>query len=141
MLVVLLFKQACCAGCKSTSRQSPPTSNWLNQWCHFDILQDLKRFLLVANSLFLTGRPISSRGGTVKLWEEKGDLINELFNYKVFIEQSLAQLVLRSTTLFPLSKQTLHKSQFLEKLDCQKPYWDQARLSSLVAPGFARVCY
>ena len=30
------------------------------------------------------------------------------------------------------SKQRLHKSQFLQKLSCQKPYWDQARLSSLV---------
>ena len=38
----------------------------------------------------------------------------------------------RSTTLFPPSKQRLHKSQFLQKLSCQKPYWDQARLSSLV---------
>ena len=38
----------------------------------------------------------------------------------------------RSTTLFPPSKQMLHKSQFLQKLTCQKPYWDQARLSSLV---------
>ena len=38
----------------------------------------------------------------------------------------------RSTTLFPLSKQRLHKSQFLQKLSCQKPYWDQARFSSLI---------
>ena len=38
----------------------------------------------------------------------------------------------RNTTLFPPSKQMLHKSQFLQKLTCQKPYWDQARLSSLV---------
>ena len=29
------------------------------------------------------------------------------------------------------SKQRLHKSQFLQKQSCQKPYWDQARLSSL----------
>ena len=33
---------------------------------------------------------------------------------------------------FPPSKQRLHKSQLLQKLSCQKPYWDQARLSSLV---------
>ena len=38
----------------------------------------------------------------------------------------------RSTSLFPPSKQRVHKSQFLQKLSCQKPYWDQARLSSLV---------
>ncbi len=36
------------------------------------------------------------------------------------------------TTLFLSSKQRLHKSQFLQKLSCQKHYWDQARLSSLV---------
>ena len=30
------------------------------------------------------------------------------------------------------SKQMLHKLQFLQKLGCQKPCWDQARLSSLV---------
>ena len=35
-------------------------------------------------------------------------------------------------SLFPPSKQRVHKSQFLQKLSCQKPYWDQARLSSLV---------
>ena len=38
----------------------------------------------------------------------------------------------RSLTLFPPSQQRLHKLQFLKKLGCQKPYWDQARLSSLV---------
>ena len=38
----------------------------------------------------------------------------------------------RSTTLFPTSKQRLHKSQFLQKLSCQTPYWDHAILSSLV---------
>ena len=26
----------------------------------------------------------------------------------------------------------LYKSKFLQELSCQKPYWDQARLSSLV---------
>ena len=35
-------------------------------------------------------------------------------------------------TLFPPSQQRLHKSQFLHKMSCQKPCWDQARLSSLV---------
>ena len=38
----------------------------------------------------------------------------------------------RSPTLFPPSQQRLHKLQFLKKLGCQKPYWDQATLSSLV---------
>ena len=33
-----------------------------------------------------------------------------------------------STTRFPQSKQRLHKIQFLQKLGCQKPCWDQARL-------------
>ena len=32
----------------------------------------------------------------------------------------------------PKSKQRLPKLRFLQKLGCQKPYWDQARLSSLV---------
>ena len=31
-----------------------------------------------------------------------------------------------------LSKQRLHKLCFLHKLGCQKPCWDQTRLSSLV---------
>ena len=31
-----------------------------------------------------------------------------------------------------LSQQRLHKIPFLQKLSCQKPYWDQVRLSSLV---------
>ena len=31
-----------------------------------------------------------------------------------------------------LSKQWLHKLEFLQKQGCQKPWWDQARLSSLV---------
>ena len=30
------------------------------------------------------------------------------------------------------SQQRLHKLRFLQKLGCQKPCWDQARLSSLV---------
>ena len=38
----------------------------------------------------------------------------------------------RTTTLFSPSKQRLHKSQFLQELSCQTPYWDQVRLSSLV---------
>ena len=38
----------------------------------------------------------------------------------------------RSTTLFLPSRQRLHKSQFLQKVSCQKLYWHQARLSSLI---------
>ena len=37
-----------------------------------------------------------------------------------------------TATLFPQSQQRLNKSQFVQKLSCQKPYRDQARLSSLV---------
>ena len=35
-------------------------------------------------------------------------------------------------SLFPPSKQSLHNSQLLQKLSCQKPCWDEARLFSLV---------
>ena len=38
----------------------------------------------------------------------------------------------RSINLVPPSQQRLHKQQFLHKLNRQKPYWVQARLSSLV---------
>ena len=38
----------------------------------------------------------------------------------------------RSINLVPPSQQRLHKQQVLQKLSHQKPYWDQARLSSLV---------
>ena len=38
------------------------------------------------------------------------------------------KVVQRSTTQFPLKKQMLHKLLLLQKLGCQKPYWDQARL-------------
>ena len=38
----------------------------------------------------------------------------------------------RTPPCFPPSKQRVHKSHFLQKLSCQKPYWDKARLSSLV---------
>ena len=38
----------------------------------------------------------------------------------------------RSPTIVSPSQQRLHKSQFLQKLSCQKPCWDQARLSGLV---------
>ena len=36
------------------------------------------------------------------------------------------------TQLLLPSQQRLHKLRFLQKLGCQKPCWDQARLSSLV---------
>ena len=38
----------------------------------------------------------------------------------------------RSPTLVIPSQQRFHKVQFLQKLSCQKPCWDRARLSSLV---------
>ena len=38
----------------------------------------------------------------------------------------------RSTNLFSPSKQRIYKLQFLQNLSCQKPFWDQARLPSLV---------
>ena len=41
---------------------------------------------------------------------------------------SSRKAVNRSTTQFPQSKQRLHKLCFLQKLGCQKPCWDQARL-------------
>ena len=40
---------------------------------------------------------------------------------------SSAKAMQRSTTLFPPLKHRLHKSPFLQKLNCQEPYWDQAR--------------
>ena len=43
-------------------------------------------------------------------------------------------LIINEESHYPISiiKKSLHKSQFLQKLSCQKPYWDHARLSSLV---------
>ena len=41
---------------------------------------------------------------------------------------SFREALNRSTTLFPRSKQRLPKLRFLQKLGCQKPCWDQARL-------------
>ena len=38
----------------------------------------------------------------------------------------------RNATSVFSSQQRFHKLRFLQKLGCQKPYWDQARLSSLV---------
>ena len=38
---------------------------------------------------------------------------------------------INATSVFP-SQQSLHKLRFLQKLGCQKPCWDQARLSSVV---------
>ena len=45
----------------------------------------------------------------------------------------------RSTIQFPPLNQKFHKSQFLQKLSCQKPYWDQARLSSLINKQVATI--
>ena len=49
------------------------------------------------------------------------------FSY-LMLPLSSRKAVNRSTTRFPQSKQRLHKLRFLQKLDCQKPCWDQARL-------------
>ena len=38
------------------------------------------------------------------------------------------------------SQQRLHKSQFLQKVGCQKPCWDQAGLFSLVNKQVALKC-
>ena len=48
------------------------------------------------------------------------------------LSRSSIQAMQRSTTPIFLPQQRLHKSTVLQKLGCQKPCWDQARLSSLV---------
>ena len=42
------------------------------------------------------------------------------------------QAIQRNPALVPSSQQMLHTLRFLQKLGCQKPCWDLARLSSLV---------
>ena len=44
---------------------------------------------------------------------------------------SMPALQRNTTSVLPL-QQRLHKLRFLQKMGCQKPCWDQARLSSLV---------
>ena len=46
----------------------------------------------------------------------------------VILPLSFREALNRSTTQFPQSKQRLPKLRFLQKLGCQKPCWDQARL-------------
>ena len=58
---------------------------------------------------------------------KSGDLSN-LYHSKLPSKKAMKQI----TMLFPQSKQSPYKSQFLQELSCQKPYWDQARLCSLV---------
>ena len=41
---------------------------------------------------------------------------------------SFREALHRSTTQFPQSKQRVPKLRFLQKLGCQKPFWDRARL-------------
>ena len=88
-------------------------------------------------------QPIFCRKRNVKpllQWENWGGVSlqcwhGEKDNWKPFYSThflSSRKAMERSTSLFPPSKQRVHKSQFLQKLSCQKPYWDQARLSSLV---------
>ena len=60
--------------------------------------------------------------------EDKSSLIRPSFSTHI---RSSRKAIKRSTTLFPSSKERLHKLQFLQELSYQKPYWDHARLSSL----------
>ena len=46
----------------------------------------------------------------------------------LIVPLSSRKAVKRSTIQFPPKKQRLHKLCFLQKLGCQKPCWDQARL-------------
>ena len=48
---------------------------------------------------------------------------------------SFREAFIRSTAQFPQSKQRLPKLCFLQKLGCQKPCWDQARLCLALAIG------
>ena len=54
---------------------------------------------------------------------------NELVSTFPFIHAGIAEQT--PTSVVP-SQKRLHKLSFLQKLGCQKPCWDQARLSSLV---------
>ena len=55
------------------------------------------------------------------------DSIFHPFSFMI-LPLSFREALNRSTIQFPQSKQRLHKLRFLQKLDCQKPCWDQARL-------------
>ena len=59
--------------------------------------------------------------------EKLGRTNNDLFPTFPFLHA-----MQRNSTLFLPSQQRLHKLGFLQKLGCQKPFWDQARLSSLI---------
>ena len=48
------------------------------------------------------------------------------------LSHSSKQAMQNTPTLDPPSQQRVHKLQFQQELSCQKPWWDQARLSSLV---------
>ena len=62
-----------------------------------------------------------------------------LFNFTIINRPGVAGAVLQTaspflqegTSNFPPKKQRLHKLCFLQKLGCQKPCWDQAKLSRL----------
>ena len=67
--------------------------------------------------------------------EEKGSigiLEGLLMDISSIFFFSIVEAKKRKSTLVLPSKQRFHKLRFLPKLGCQKPCWDQARLSSLV---------
>ena len=58
--------------------------------------------------------------------DQEADRMNyELVSTFIFLSIDAIQ---RNFTLVLTSKQRLHKLRFLQKLGCQKPCWDQARL-------------
>ena len=64
-------------------------------------------------------------------WEKEKWRKSILHHWKIlYTFHFLKQTMHKTTTLFPPSKQRLHKLCFLQKLGCQKPCGDQARLSS-----------
>ena len=65
---------------------------------------------------------------------EERESLNKSILHSSFFTPLLSsrKTIQRSPTLVPPSQQRLHKSQFLQKLGCQKLYWDPARLSSMV---------
>ena len=64
---------------------------------------------------------LEERGSIKKLKGRKMDL-SSLFLFSI-------EAMERNFTLDFPSKQRLHKLRFLQKVGCQKPCWDQARLS------------
>ena len=64
-------------------------------------------------------------------WRKEGVKRNDVdWSYHCF--SFFKQALQRNTTSLLPSQQRLHKLHFLQKLGCQKPCWDQAKLSSKV---------